>query len=358
MANATNNVEEQSVACSACFSDAGLRLDAEKIGRTIPGPCPNCGATNAKKLPLAGVEALAHRFFVWGSLSKARYGAAPMVQFNQHQSTSIAVANWLKPDVELFQRLLRIGFFHYGPRLWMLGEVTPLKKLQRKRTRDAVIERILAEYPTKTVTSDDCFYRIRVNPRSPSHAAQYDAPPASSSGRGRLDSAGLPVLYGSTDLELCIHECRVTAEDDLYVATLAPTRPLRLLDLSILLKEERATEFESLDMSVHMLFLAGKHSYRITRAISTAALNAGFDGIIYPSYFSLLRIGQMPFQTVYGISHRRIPQLQEYEHSKAIPNFALFGRPIDDGRVSVKCINRVLLSRVGYEFHFGPASID
>ena len=162
------------------------------------------------------------------------------------------------------------------------------------------------------------------------------------------------MLYGSPDLEVCVHECRVTAEDDLFVATLAPKEPLRLLDLSVLLKEEHVTEFESLDMSVHMLFLAGKHAYKITRAIADAAHASGFDGIVYPSYFSLLRIGQMPFQTTYGISHRRFPQLQEHEQAKSIPNLALFGKPVADGRVAVLCINRLILSRVGYDFHFGP----
>lgn len=96
------------------------------------------------------------------------------------------------------------------------------------------------------------------------------------------------------------------------MATLAPTRELRLLDLSVLLKEEEGvTEFESLDMTVHMLFLAGKHSYKLTRAIAEAARIARFDGLLYPSYFSLLRLGEMPFQTVYGVSQRRIPQLQD-----------------------------------------------
>jgi hypothetical protein len=338
------STDESPVACSACFSDRGLRLDAEQIGREIAGACSNCGASNLKKLPLAGLEALAHRFFVWGSLWKVRYGAAPRVQFNQHQRTSINVASWLAPDVRLLERLLGIGFFHYGPRPWMVGEVEPLKALQRKRTRAAVIERILLEYPTKTIASNDSFYRIRVNPHTPGDAVQYDSPPPSLAGRGRLDSPDFPVLYGSTDLEVCVHECRVTAEDDLYVATLIPNRALRLIDLSILLKQEHVTEFESLDMSVHMLFLAGKHSCKIARLIATAAQAAGFDGLIYPSYFSLLRIGQMPFQTVYGISHRRIPQLQEYEQAKVIPNLALFGRPIADGAVTVQCINRVMMS--------------
>ena len=123
----------------------------------------------------------------------------------------------------------------------------------------------------------------------------------------------------------------------------------------MLLKEgKEVTEFESLDLTVHMLFLAGHHSYQLTRAIAEAARMAGFDGLVYPSYFSLLRLGQMPFPTVYGISHRRIEQFHEYEQAKTIPNLALFGRPVAAGSVAVKCIDRLVLSKVAYEYHFGP----
>ena len=114
---------------------------------------------------------------------------------------------------------------------------------------------------------------------------------------GDLIFNGFPVLYGSPDLQVCIHECRVTEEDDLYVATLAPTVPLRLINLAVLLRDGVVpiSEFKSLDIAIHMLFLAGSHSYDITRQISSAAQSAGFDGLIYPSYFSLLRIGVPPF---------------------------------------------------------------
>ncbi|MBN8514013.1 RES family NAD+ phosphorylase [Accumulibacter sp.] len=350
-----NTSDDVPIACSNCFSDRGLRLDAERIGREeLSGACPNCGATGFKKLPAPGVGALAHRFFVWGSMQRMRYGAAPLIQFNKHQQTSIDVAPWLAADVKLIERLLGVGFFLYEPRLWMIGEVEPLKDLQRTTKRQAIVDRVLSEYPERMLSPDESFYRVRISPSTPSDPRQYDSPPPASAGRGRLDSVRTPMLYASPDLEVCVHECRVRAEDDVFVATLAATKPLRLLDVSILLKEEGVSEFESLDMAVYMLFLAGKHSYKITRAIAEAARDAGFDGLVYPSYFSLLRIGQMPFQTTYGISHRRIPQYQDYEEAKAIPNLVLFGRPVSSGAVSVSCINRLILSRVGYEFHFGP----
>jgi len=349
--------DDSPVACSECFTDVGLRLDARRIGMDVSGPCPNCGVLNSKKLPLADIKALAHRYFVWGSLWRARYGAAPLIQFNEHQKTTIDVQPWLKHDVRLIERVLGVGFFLYGPRLWMVGEIEPLKALERPRTRQSIVNRILAKYPTRVLDPKEHFYRVRVNPSSPSEAAQYDSPPPAHAGRGRLDMKGKPVLYGSTDLELCIHECRVSAEDDTFVATLQAKRGLRLLDLSVLLKESPGiTEFESLDLTVHMLFLAGRHSYRLTREIAEAARSSGFDGLVYPSYFSLLRIGQMPFQTIFGISKRHIAQLKDHEQSKTIPNLALFGRPISTGLVGVACIDRLIISRVGYDYHFGPTS--
>jgi hypothetical protein len=151
-----------------------------------------------------------------------------------------------------------------------------------KATRDDVIKRVLAEYPERVISVDERLVRLRKRPQDPSAANEYDSPPSRCRGGGRLDSEDFPVLYASQDIEVCVHECRVTVEDDLYMATLAPTRPLRCLDLTPVLEEEGCTEFESLDMAVHMLFLAQPHSYGICRAIAVATKNAGFAGLIYP----------------------------------------------------------------------------
>ncbi len=342
------------VLCSNCFVDQGLRLDAERIGEDVESVCPNCMDSSGRKLTADRLAALAYRFFVWGTLHRCDYGAAPIVQFNEHQKTSINTSPWFEKDIELIGKTLGVGFFYYGPRLWMVGEVEPLKALQDENGRAEIIQRVITEYPEMYLNDTQIFYRIRKGPKAPHETGEYDAPPEEFLGDGRLDSPGFPVMYGSQDLEVCVHECRVTAEDELYVATLSPNRPLRLLDISRLLPEEDVTEFESLDMSVHMLFLAGKHSYEISREIARVAHAAGFDGVIYPSYFSLLRTGSMPFETTYGISHRRVPHMQDYEQAKSIPNFALFGRPLQEGKVSIKCINKLILSHVSYGFHFGP----
>lgn len=317
--------------------------------------CPNCGSTDGHKLDASKLGQLAYRFFVWGSFWRTEYGGAPLIQFNESQKTSITPSPWLEADIALFEKMLGIGFFHYGPRLWMVGEITPLNLLQDATERQAIIDRIIAEYPVRELQLQQDFYRIRKEPKKPKAHNEYDTPPSAFVGTGRFDSASCPILYASSDIQLCIHECRVTAEDELYVATLSPTRVLRLLDLSALLQEPQdVTEFESLDIAVHMLFLAGQHSYDISRAIAVAAKAEKFDGLIYPSYFSLLRLGAMPLRTTYGLSHRRIPQFREYEQALGVPNLALFGYPVSDGTVRVNCINKLVLSRVEYNFHFGP----
>ena len=165
-------------------------------------------------------------------------------------------------------------------------------------------------------------------------------------------------MYASQNLPICIHECRVAAEDEVFVATLSTKQDLKLLDLTALLLQPDKDEFESLDMAVHMLFLAGKHSYNICRAIVHTAAECGYDGLIYPSYFSLLHTGKIPFETTFGMSHRTIPKLAEQEKSKIISNLALFGRPVEQGKVEIQSINRLVLRRVQYDAHFGPVGLS
>lgn len=343
------------IACSDCFQNPGLKLDAELIGVENFGHCRNCGSSSGKKLNRSRIGTLAYRFFHWGTMVRCAYGAAPVVVFNEVHDTDLdPPLPWLEKDMRLIEKLLGVGFFNYGPRLWMIGEFEALHEFTDAGTRGAAIRKVLEKYPSNILKRGELFYRLRKAPQRPTEISEYDSPPANMAENGRLDSKGYPIMYGSPDLQVCVHECRVTAEDELYVATLAPTQDLKLLDLTELLVEAGVTEFESVDMAIHMLFLAGNHSYEIARDIARAAQNEGYDGLIYPSYFSLLRTGGMPFETVLGISHRRFPRFAESEKSKTIPNYALFGRPIEQGQVEVKGINRLILNRVEYGFHFGP----
>jgi hypothetical protein len=354
----TTTTDDASAAllCSDCFVDEGLRVDAHKHGLDEDGECPQCKSLTGKKLTRDHIQNLAWRFFVRGTTVRGDYGGAPVIQFNEYHygKSEISPSPWLKEDIKLIEEAAKIGFFHYGPRLWMVGEVEPLKDLGDPAKRSQVIARVLKEYPHRTLAKDSAFYRLRIAPRLPADPGEYDSPPTAMTGKGRLDSVGFPVLYGSQDLDICIHECRTSSEDEIFVATLKTERDMKLLDLTHVLKEG-VTEFESLDMAIHMLFLARPHSYEISRAIALSARAAGFDGMIYPSFFSLIRTGGHPFETAYGLSLRRFhPQAEEYGQAFVIPNFALFGRPLEDKSVRVHCINRLVLTQIGYQGHFGP----
>lgn len=103
-----------------------------------------------------------------------------------------------------------------------------------------------------------------------------------------------------------------------------------------------------------MLFLARRHAYEIAKLIALAARDAECDGLIYPSYFSLLRTGATPFATMYGISIRKFPGVEAHAQAQTIPNFAIFGRPIQQGSVAIRCINRLILNQAEYDLVFGP----
>ena len=100
----------------------------------------------------------------------------------------------------------------------MIGHVTPLEQLQDPQRRDPVIKRILKEYPQRTWSATYTLYRLRANPITPGDPVEYDSPPDRFLGQGRLDSLELPIMYCSQDIEGCVHECRVTVEDELYLA--------------------------------------------------------------------------------------------------------------------------------------------
>jgi len=308
--------ETNFIACSCCFTDQGLRLDAQVLGESSAIDCPICHKIEGAKLTKDALLRLAHRYFVWGSFHRTEYGGAPTIEFNDKRSGGeVAFPVPLSNDASLIGKLCGIGFFHYGPRLWMIGEVEPLKQLQDRSARDNIIDRITNEYPEKLLEPENIFYRVRKAPTNPDSHREYDSPPIGITGNGRLDAEDFRVLYASPDLEVCVHECRFSAEDELYVATLNATKPLRLLNLTSIPKEE-VTEFESLDISINMLFLANKHSYEIARKIAAKAQDVGFDGLIYPSYFSELRTGVIPLRTTFGVSNRKIPQYQEIEEER------------------------------------------
>lgn len=322
------------LACSNCFNDEGLKLDAFKIGFEDNNPCPNCNNNDGRKLNIDKLYELADMFYVAGSVFRADYGGSNTIQFNDYHfgKDTIHLPQWLMEDTSLFRKFLKIGLFDYGPPLWKVGVIGPLEELQDENKKALIIEKIVTLFPGKDLPVGTQFYRLRVNPAVPLNIEEYDSPPDQYLESGRLDSRKLPILYGSWDLEACLHECKVTIEDNLYLSKLSFNRATKLLDLTEWISEEGITQFESINLAIHMLFRAPSHSYGIIRDIAAAAKQKGYEGLIYPSYYN-----QIHFKG-------------------AVQNIGLFGRPIKDNLVEVKCIDRVILQKVNYDYHFGPAS--
>lgn len=341
--------------CSNCFKNEGLRIYSDLVGVKEHGKCPNCKGRKGKKLNIELLNHIVYMFFVRGTLHKVKYGAAPIIQFNDKRECEIKFDGSLGKDVKLLENNMKLGLFYYDPRLWMIGEIEPLKKLLNKKKRKSIFKRLIKEYPTVNLEKKSKMYRVRINPQKPQELSQYDSPPKEFLNSGRFDSNKLPILYASLDIEVCIHECRVTVEDSLYLSTLKTNRKLKLLDLTEILYEDK-TEFESLDISMHFLFYAGKYSYDISRDMAQYIHEKGYDGIIYPSYFSSIKNGNEPFETVYGLSIRRFENLREHIKNQTSTNIALFGRPIKEKKLKVSDINKLILNKVNYDYSFGPIS--
>ncbi|MBI2416437.1 MAG: RES family NAD+ phosphorylase [Ignavibacteriales bacterium] len=340
--------------CSNCFEDEGLRLVAICIGYKNKTQCSNCGSIDGYKLNKNRTLELCHIYFVRGTTHRTSFGGAPIIQFNtyhKHQS-SIHVSERLQEDIKLLEQIADIGFFYYGPNMWMVGEITPLLELQQSKTREQGIAKILEQYPTYIMKNKSYVYRVRVNPKLPNAIEQYDSPPVQYLGTGRLDSKGFPVLYCSTDFELCVHECRVTVEDEVYMAKLILNEDIKLLDLTAELNED-IIPFDSLGLAVRYLFLAQKNSYRISRRIAKMAADIGYGGIIYPSYFSLVKAGSETYQPYLEKSLKQITSLEK-DNNRLMPNIAIFGCPIKSNKLFVDSINRIMMNKIMYDLTFGP----
>lgn len=316
--------------CSECFSNYGLRIEARKIGLQDGRLCSTCNLDTGAKLNSDNLHGLAYDFFVGGSILRATFGAFNLIEFNDYHYGKDAgcFSPELSKDAALIGEALKIGFFLASPAAWKWGEIYPLKKLNHRIHRKQVIQEILMAYPTVELTENDTFFRLRTNVELSNEKREYDAAPKGKS-RARFNQDGSSILYGSQDLEICFHECRVTIADDIYVARLRPTQPLRLLDLTHD-GPDNETPFDSLDLAIKFLFAAGSASYAAATAIAKAARIAGYQGIVFPSYFNRVKVG-------------------------AIANLGIFGRPIRNGLITVDGINRLHLEEVTYRASFRAA---
>ena len=349
-------MSDKIIACSDCFKDAAFKYMISSYGvhdTTIQ--CPHCGKCSGSKVDLNSLLNVMHLFFVNGTVHRTEYGGAPVLQMNDCRAYEDieSISADLNDDCRLLYQMTGWCVFLYGPRLCMVGFNDVLDDLRSDRIQYA-IDAILSSYPVVTMDRSQYYYRLRIDPNKPDDISEYDTPPTTvhRTSYGRLDSPDNNLIYLSSDLETCIHECRATVEDNIYVATLKVNKDLRLLDLTAYFDEE-CTEFESVRLAVHHLFLASSHSYRISRQLANAIRDKGYDGVIYPSYFSHIRNGNDPFVDNYlGLSY--FVYNKHYADIYQVRNYAIFGFPIQDGKLEVVSINHVRIKQVKYDMILCP----
>ena len=139
----------------------GSGWDAAAIGRACTSVCPRCGSVGGAKLTKRLLAGLAQSFFVQGSVHRTEFGGAPLITFNDKRPTDIgACPGWPSGDAALFEEILKVGFFWYGPPEWQVGINENLERLKLEDGREQVIARIIEAYPPEILTEADKFYRL------------------------------------------------------------------------------------------------------------------------------------------------------------------------------------------------------
>ena len=321
------------IACSDCFGNDGLRHVLGRHGSASDLACPRCYSTRGRKLDLARLEAGAQEFFVQGSVAPETL--APMFQLNALNPSPALLDPTLAADADLLRSLAGLVVFDYGPPMWQLGYTDHYHEF-REGDPAAVADALVGIAAAVTVASGTALYRIRRNlDVGPDvlDPATFDPPPATVAREpGRWDDLGVPVLYVSDDVELCLHECRVALADEIVLATLVSTRDLNLLDLPQGIGPGGPTPFEDGALFADFMSRSRRDDWLgICRAVAAAARRAGYDGLRYTSYYSFAM------------------------EREAGLNLALFGCPLAEGTLRVRSVNRVRLTSIGYRFGFGPA---
>ncbi len=264
-----------------------------------------------------------------GSSFKGRGWFASQINFNEYErGFDLFGSKYLRKDVAILSKRFGIQCFYFGPPLWMFGK--PYDEDGKQRWKLSDFNYLLESFFVREINASDILFRVRLNVHSKLDHLQYCSPPDEFRKKfGRFDSKDLPIQYCAFDVETCLHESRVTVADEVFLAWLAPTQPLQLLDLTECTASPESP-FEDPQIWLRALIYDSADSYSICRRLAKRIKKAGFSGFIYPSYF----------QQVTSKTHK---------------NVALFGRPIREGKVAVNGVNKVVLKDVAYDYSFGPA---
>ena len=327
--------------CSDCFKDNGLRLEAKRIGKEHTNLCPNCGSSSGYTLDNDCLHELQIQFFSRATAPNQYRQDVAVLGVVEDAPDEYDIGLALRPETQSDWALIReaIGgrLWFRSPRLFYLGITNhfgPYQSLPKDVVRDQIVPKLrFTELNTLTT-----IYRIRLNlnDHNKFDEGQFDSPPnPRRRGFGRFDNGKLPLFYGSPNLQVCIHECRVTLVDDIFVASLKPKKKLSLIDLTGNYDQpDDIDPFDDLEWFFRGLMNASHPNvYRYCRRIAqTIREMTNADGFVYNSYYTNIA-GDSEGRTV---------------------NYALFGHPLSEGKLGITSINTVRLERIRYDYHLGP----
>ena len=316
------------VICSECFHRHGIKLMAVRYGVKDGRPCPLCGSSNGAKLTQEQAKELAGDYIVNGSYHRTTFGGASIYMVSDMGHDDKLFDD--DPDLLFLQEKCGLTTFLYAPATWRVGITTWLEDLLGKNgnPKAKVVKKLIDECDKKECVEGTLFYRLL--PRlfgDSKDPLTYDSPHWRYQKNGRFRLCKKSVLYLSSSIESAIHECRVTVEDDPYLASIIVKRPLRIVDLTKTLNDF-GDPWEDLSTSLRFICSTGKDAYPITRAIAREVFKQGYDGIFYWSFFN--QVSQ--------------------ETGK---NLVLFGSPIKEGKADVVSIDRLLLDKIQYSYSLG-----
>lgn len=362
---------QEPVLCSDCFANFGLKQMAKKIGIDSGKTCPNCGSNNGYLLDKGSAKELFDVFFRIGTcLSKNLPSPYDVRRFDSEWHSVEFYENSVRMDYAMFCEIAEVklcntgsvptycvGYDDYNFRFrggmepGIISTAVANGEIHINECEGNSIEQVpvdaeeifrdissfLSDY---IIYNDVEIFRARtINSRhlSGDYQQEFDSCPIGMNKGSRFNDRNMQMLYLSKEISTAILEVRPSLDhmmnNYVYIGTCKPSVGLRLFDMTnIDLSDCEFHKSLQLQNFFNTLFW-NTNNYIITQLLSRFVLNNKYDGIIYPSALNELRSWDSPMRC---------------------NNIALFGRPIEEGKIKLESVNKILIDDINVQFRFGP----
>src|SRR6267142_3417841 len=338
----------QYILCSKCFKNAGISVEAEKIGCASAPECPRCGAPAGAKLTEENLLRLQDNFFIGGSRVSAYYPSPIGLGGAELSETQFEPNTWT--DYLLIKEHTGRELFWYGPPLWRLGHSLLREKVEarlkpddydwplsvgQETTLEELWDEAISILKPMVLERGKRLFRARMLAKKPLKTFEYDSPPADLVRPGRFNDSIHRVFYAAFDIDTCLLELKLGPSEivrhEVTVAQFVLKQPLRVLNLCDIdnIGLEHADFVDRMALLDGLLF-PHERDYFMTQSLSRHIEKRGFEGILHPSAF-------------------------KYIANREARNLTVFGAPMNDGRIELLDVNAVTIESVTYDLRFGPA---